>query len=757
MGRCKFGARCKDDHDRTLAVWARSLHEHPLAPEDGAAKRKRNFCDECGKKVKGGQSYRCATGCDWDLCAKCFGGCADVEPFVPEELQQGEQPQPPPPPPPPPPPLLPKMKGKPMTAAERNRAKLDAWRTAKEEAWCTHISNVLSYNMPILCKHPTLVHLRAFLHEKCAAARCKASSKGAALPPPPPPTAHELAAADMGRIGQLRLRGAEQERQAEAAAVTEAYKAARAEGLSHAAGIKAARSSWTAFNDHLPAVLMRQRKKAAAKSVVSDAMPAAGRAAWVLEAAREEAEGGADDAVALGTQLGACCAVAEPKHHAHGPGAAWDTAPGDILLHVASFFAGGTPAGPHLGSTRARKANRAKALRHASEVCSRWHGRLGLQAAVSHCSVGDGGGGGGGGGGSSKKPSALLRGWLSLLPDTLTWISLSRAPAGLLARLPSWALAHVEMDGTGVSAAERALYCGAVARFGHALDMALLWAIAERCPETRILHLTGRIGPFVLAQLGRFRELRVVNLASVSTAEHIAEPLFFADGFRSAVSGWSQLRQIRLGAIRWQRDPDSVLSLLGASCPLLEFVTTTCFEVGDSGVIDLARGCKRLRHLHAPDSSVTSASVCALVRECRYLEELCMDRCNLGDETLRGLRAVWEEAHTARVGGGDGHAAAPLPVERLRVFSARDSDMGAEAVAAFNAWGKPRDIQRILLRAVGPEASSSEEEEEEEGDQGGPVRRMTAADIANGVSIVGTSKEQQEQKTWEEAAAGVLY
>ena len=111
-GRCKFGASCKDTHDRTLAMCALSLHPHPLAPElSAAAKRKKRFCDVCEKKMKanGGTPYRCATGCDYDLCASCFDGCADVEPYVPEELQpppqkqqrqQQQQQQPPPPPPP---------------------------------------------------------------------------------------------------------------------------------------------------------------------------------------------------------------------------------------------------------------------------------------------------------------------------------------------------------------------------------------------------------------------------------------------------------------------------------------------------------------------------------------------------------------------------------------------------------------------------------------------------------------------------------
>ena len=95
-GRCKFGASCKDTHDRTLAMCAFSLHPHPLAPElSAAAKRKKRFCDVCEKKMKanGGTPYRCATGCDYDLCANCFDGCADVEPYVPEELQQPQPPQ----------------------------------------------------------------------------------------------------------------------------------------------------------------------------------------------------------------------------------------------------------------------------------------------------------------------------------------------------------------------------------------------------------------------------------------------------------------------------------------------------------------------------------------------------------------------------------------------------------------------------------------------------------------------------------------
>jgi hypothetical protein len=46
-----------------------SVHNHPVGPDD-SSKRKRHFCDECGRK--GAKGYRCVSGCDYDICPGCF-------------------------------------------------------------------------------------------------------------------------------------------------------------------------------------------------------------------------------------------------------------------------------------------------------------------------------------------------------------------------------------------------------------------------------------------------------------------------------------------------------------------------------------------------------------------------------------------------------------------------------------------------------------------------------------------------------------
>jgi hypothetical protein len=79
-GTCKFGTTCRFAHDRTLAMWAPPLHMHPLGPDD-KTKRKRNFCDVCSKKVKGG-GWRCTVGCDFDVCKNCFAGCTEKCPYA---------------------------------------------------------------------------------------------------------------------------------------------------------------------------------------------------------------------------------------------------------------------------------------------------------------------------------------------------------------------------------------------------------------------------------------------------------------------------------------------------------------------------------------------------------------------------------------------------------------------------------------------------------------------------------------------------
>jgi hypothetical protein len=67
-GQCKFGSECRLLHTPTLARMI-NAHPHPVG-SDTASKRKKFFCDVCGKK--GARGYRCVSGCDWDVCVDCF-------------------------------------------------------------------------------------------------------------------------------------------------------------------------------------------------------------------------------------------------------------------------------------------------------------------------------------------------------------------------------------------------------------------------------------------------------------------------------------------------------------------------------------------------------------------------------------------------------------------------------------------------------------------------------------------------------------
>lgn len=63
-----FGARCPDGH--------------PMCPTSGADALE-CFCDDCSQRGKEttGTSYTCAGGCDFDLCAACYGTrCRDCQP-----------------------------------------------------------------------------------------------------------------------------------------------------------------------------------------------------------------------------------------------------------------------------------------------------------------------------------------------------------------------------------------------------------------------------------------------------------------------------------------------------------------------------------------------------------------------------------------------------------------------------------------------------------------------------------------------------
>ena len=39
-GTCKFGLSCRFSHQRTLAVWARAVHHHPLGPDQASKRNK---------------------------------------------------------------------------------------------------------------------------------------------------------------------------------------------------------------------------------------------------------------------------------------------------------------------------------------------------------------------------------------------------------------------------------------------------------------------------------------------------------------------------------------------------------------------------------------------------------------------------------------------------------------------------------------------------------------------------------------------
>ena len=69
-GTCKFGLECRHLHQTTQCVQVLALHLHPVGP-DPASKRKKFFCDICGKK-KTQDGYRCVLGCDFDICLACL-------------------------------------------------------------------------------------------------------------------------------------------------------------------------------------------------------------------------------------------------------------------------------------------------------------------------------------------------------------------------------------------------------------------------------------------------------------------------------------------------------------------------------------------------------------------------------------------------------------------------------------------------------------------------------------------------------------
>lgn len=75
-GSCKFGSSCRHSHSSTLVKAVPKLHPHLVGP-DPESKRKKFFCNECGKKRSEG-GYRCVSGCDYDLCPSCMDSNAEA-------------------------------------------------------------------------------------------------------------------------------------------------------------------------------------------------------------------------------------------------------------------------------------------------------------------------------------------------------------------------------------------------------------------------------------------------------------------------------------------------------------------------------------------------------------------------------------------------------------------------------------------------------------------------------------------------------
>ena len=74
-GRCRFGSKCRFRHpnanengDATHLLSLPGYHKHPLGP-DTKKSRKKFFCDICGQKAR--DRFRCAEGCDFDVCLQC--------------------------------------------------------------------------------------------------------------------------------------------------------------------------------------------------------------------------------------------------------------------------------------------------------------------------------------------------------------------------------------------------------------------------------------------------------------------------------------------------------------------------------------------------------------------------------------------------------------------------------------------------------------------------------------------------------------
>ena len=162
-------------------------------------------------------------------------------------------------------------------------------------------------------------------------------------------------------------------------------------------------------------------------------------------------------------------------------------------------------------------------------------------------------------------------------------------------------------------------------------DAALL-AVAEHCPELRVLSVGGCYhisDTGVIALVQRCAALKSLDLENTRITD---------DAVSAAAKNCPYLEELHLGALecdfKWDVT-DNALRTIAKYLPKLQALHLDDRSgVSDAGVIELVRSCTALKTLDVSDTLITDAAVLAIAKHCPIIEDLNLYHNSSGNGTV---------------------------------------------------------------------------------------------------------------------------
>ena len=175
-------------------------------------------------------------------------------------------------------------------------------------------------------------------------------------------------------------------------------------------------------------------------------------------------------------------------------------------------------------------------------------------------------------------------------------------------------------DGGVIALAQKCTALKKLRLCGIPVTDAALLAVAEHCPELRVLSVgdcdhisdTG-----VIALVQRCAALKSLDLENTCVTD---------DAVSAAAKNCSYLEELNLGALErgFKRNvTDNALRTIAKYLPKLQALNLDDRSlVSDAGVIELVRSCTALKTLNVSDTLITDAAVVAIAKHCPIIEDL---------------------------------------------------------------------------------------------------------------------------------------